>query len=70
MMVLHRKVDRRAKVPPSTECRCRPRPPVPSGSLTCRPWHSRKFGQFTDEWFKACNDAFVAAMLANPTERP
>lgn len=35
-----------------------------------RPLHSRKFAQFSREWFDACNAAFVEAMLANPTERP
>ena len=35
-----------------------------------RPFHTWKFGQFSDEWFNACNEAFVEAMLANPSERP
>jgi len=48
--------------------KARARPKAPRAPE--RPWHSRKFGQFTDEWFAACNDAFVAAMEANPTERP
>jgi len=35
-----------------------------------RPWHSRKYAQISREWFDSCNEAFVAAMLANPSERP
>jgi len=35
-----------------------------------RPAHSYKYAQFSDAWFAACNAAFVAAMLANPSERP
>lgn len=27
-----------------------------------RPVHSRKFAQFSDEWYRACNRAFVTAM--------
>lgn len=48
--------------------KARARPKAPRAPE--RPWHSRKFGQFTDEWFAACNDVFVEAMLANPSERP
>lgn len=28
----------------------------------CRPVHSRKFAQFSPEWYQACSDAFTAAM--------
>jgi hypothetical protein len=35
-----------------------------------RPKHARDVEQFSDEWFKACDAAFRAAMEANPTVRP
>lgn len=36
----------------------------------CRPAHSRKMDQFSDEWFRACDRAFQLAMLEHPGERP
>jgi hypothetical protein len=33
-----------------------------------RPPHSRKFGQFTEEWAHACDKAFVRAMFYNAIE--
>lgn len=35
-----------------------------------RPDHTRMFAQFSEEWFLACNEAFVREMMANPGERP
>ena len=35
-----------------------------------RPKHTKRFEQFSDEWFLACNEAFCEAMRANPEERP
>lgn len=29
---------------------------------TLRPAHSRKFAQFSEEWYRSCNRAFVTAM--------
>jgi hypothetical protein len=53
-----------------------PKPPRPAwrpnlSSLSAlRPPHSRKFAQGSNEWMRACDAAFQAAMLANPSERP
>jgi hypothetical protein len=39
-------------------------------SLWRRPPHAQKYEHGSRPWFEACNGAFVAAMLANPSERP
>jgi hypothetical protein len=44
--------------------------PAPRPRTSLRPWHSRKYAQFSRLWFDACDAAFTEAMLANPTERP
>lgn len=30
--------------------------------VSCRPAHTRKFAQFSPEWYQACNQAFARAM--------
>jgi hypothetical protein len=36
----------------------------------CRPRHSRKFAQFSREWFEACDRAFRNAMKEYQADRP
>jgi hypothetical protein len=35
-----------------------------------RPSYTLKFGQFTPDWYLCQQEAFAAAMEANPSERP